>query len=76
MCDGWAASVALNVLFGAFGAFFVFKEFGDPEFSEWLSPGAGQASPWPLGNIMFRGSIRKYSGDRTPRGPINVQRVR
>ena len=53
MCDGWAASVVLNVLLGAFGAFFVFKEFGDPAFSDWLSPGAGQALLGDSGRMLM-----------------------
>ena len=53
MCDGWAASVVLNVLLGAFGAFFVFKEFGDPTFSDWLSPGAGQALLGDSGRMLM-----------------------
>ena len=41
MAASWIASCVCYCLFGSFGVLFTLKEFGDPEFSDWLSPGSG-----------------------------------
>jgi hypothetical protein len=39
----WWLSTFLIILLGSVGTFIMIKEFFDPAFSDWLSPGAGQA---------------------------------
>lgn len=49
----WWISTGLIFLLGAFGAFFAVKEFFDPEFSDWLSPGPGQALLGDAGRMLM-----------------------
>ncbi|KAJ1479963.1 hypothetical protein T484DRAFT_1812383 [Baffinella frigidus] len=50
---GWVVSVLLTYLLGAFGAFFTIKEFGDPGFSDWISPGPGQMFVGDAGRMLM-----------------------
>ena len=38
----WWSSTVLILLLGSVGSFFMIKEFFDPAFPHWISPGAGQ----------------------------------
>jgi hypothetical protein len=49
----WWISTFLFFLLGAFGAFFSLKEFGDPVFSDWVSPGPGQAMLGDAGRMLM-----------------------
>jgi hypothetical protein len=49
----WWSSTFLIFLFGAFGAFFTIKELLDPKFSDWISPGPGQALLGDSGRVLM-----------------------
>lgn len=51
--SSWWISTALFFLLGAFGAFFTLKEFGDPEFSDWLRPGPGHPLVGDAGRMLM-----------------------
>ena len=49
----WLISTVLFFVLGGYGAFFTVKEFFDPEFSDWLSPGPGQPLLGDSGRMLM-----------------------
>ena len=48
----WWSSTFLILLLGSVGAFLMIKEFFDPAFSDWISPGSGQALLGDAGRMV------------------------
>jgi hypothetical protein len=78
----WWLSTALFFLFGSLGALFAGKEFADPAFSQWVSPGPGkfllgdsgrlQELDNAIQSLLVGAAVNKFEGVMLALGTVGV----